>query len=189
MNGLYMPNKQYSAEDFQRLTDVSNQHNGMMGLMNTNGSNSMMGGQMDGLMQDNEKDLQRRRSFPHPHSYGSSRSYQDADPRRTSMMEFGSPADNALDGFQFNPGSLPADTGMQRPGNIAQRRLESQRARRHMSHENLNLNTSYSSVPHYNALSASSPYGQPMNSADPLSGFDLSNDYMMMGMNYTPTQM
>ncbi|KAG8529212.1 uncharacterized protein KY384_005847 [Bacidia gigantensis] len=190
MNGLYHPQKQYSAEDLHSYAGLTDQQNAMLGLINANGGNGMVGTPMDQMIQENEKDLHRRRSFSNQNSFGAGRPMMDQDPQRSSMMEFGSLDNHELDGFQFNPGAVPAETGMQRPGNIAQRRLESQqRARRHMSHENLALNTTYANMPSYQSLNSASPYGQPINSGDPMSGFDLSSDYMMMGMNFSPNPM
>lgn len=190
MNGYYQ--RQYSTEDLQGLGDLNN-HDGMMGVMNSNGMNNsgMMGSHMlDDIVTQNNKELHRRRSLHQSHSYnGSNRAMQDSDSRRSSMLEFGPGSGNELEGFQFEPTPVPTNTGMQRPGNIAQRRLDSQRARRQLSTEDLALNTSFPSMaPNYTPISSSSPYGHPISSGDPM-GFDMSSNYMtgniMMGMDYS----
>ncbi|KAK4691393.1 hypothetical protein P7C71_g5597, partial [Lecanoromycetidae sp. Uapishka_2] len=193
MNGYYQ--RQYSAEDLHGLADL-NSHDGMMGMMNSNGmSNSgMMGGHMlDDIICQN-KDLHRRRSFHQSQSYnGPNRAMQESDSRRSSMMEFGSAGNNDLEDFQFDPTSMPTNTGMQRPGNIAQRRLDSQIARRQLSNEDLALNTTFPSMaPSYTPISSSSPYGHQLSSADSI-GFDMPSSYMtnnmMMGMDYSAPSM
>ena len=169
----------------QRIAEMNNRNDTVMGMMGSNGmdNSGMVGGPLlDEMMQQNEKDMQRRRSFHTSQSYGSNRSIQSDDPRRASMMEFGPGNQSDLEGFQFDPNTLPSNTGMQRPGNIAHRRLNSQRLRRQMSNDSLNLNTEYSSMPSYNSMSASSPYGQSIASADPMSGFDMSQDFMTNNM-------
>ena len=195
MNGFYEPQRHFSAEDMQRLTDMGGQHDAMMQLMNPVSSDSAgyMGATMDDILQQNDKDQQRRRPLHHSQSMDSQRTISATDPRRSSMLEFGSGSNAGLDEFQFNPGSLPSDADMQRPGNLAQRRLDSQRARRQMSHENLALNTNHTSMPSFHSMTSSSPYGQHISSADPMTGFDMSNDYMsnnmMFGMDFTTTPM
>lgn len=189
MNGYYQ--RQYSTEDLQGLADLTS-HDGMMGIMNSNGMNSsgMMSGHMFEDMMGQEKELHRRRSFHQSQSYhGPDRTMQESDSRRSSMMEFGSGNNNDLEGFQFEPTSVPTNTGMQRPGNIAQRRLNSQRARRQLSNEDLALTTSFPNMaPSYTPISSSSSYGHALNSGDSI-GFDMSGNYMtnnmMMGMDYS----
>ena len=190
MNGYYQ--RQYSTEDLQGLSDIDS-HDAMMGVLSANGmSNSgMMGNHMlDDIISNNNKELHRRRSFHQSHSYnGSNRMMQEPDSRRSSMLEFGSGSNNELDGYQFEPTSIPSNTGMQRVGSIAQRRLDSQRARRELSNEDLGLNTNFSNMAStYTPISSSSPYGHTMNSADSM-GFDMSNTYMtgnmMLGMDYS----
>lgn len=190
MNSYYQ--RQYSTEDMQGLADLNN-HDGMMGILNSNGmdSSGMMGGHiLEDIISQNNKELHRRRSFHQSQSYNaSSRTMQDPDSRRSSMLEFGSGNSNDLEGFQFEPTHVPTHTGMQRPGNIAQRRLESQRARRQLSNEDLALNTDFPSMaPSYTPIPTSSPYGHKLNSGDSI-GFDMHSSYMtnnmMMGMDYS----
>ena len=194
MNGLYQSQKPFAtAEDFQRL-DYGNQQDAMMQLMGSGGDlTGFTTGSMQELSQhQNEKDMHQRRSLHHSQSSDGGRSMHGADPRRSSMLEFGSADGMGLDSFQFNPGSLPSDSDFQRSGNIAQRRLDSQRARRQMSHENLALNTNYNNLPSYTSMNSSSPYGN-INSADPMSGFEMSHDFLdsnlMMGMDFSGTPM
>ena len=197
MNGFYQHPRQYSADDLHCMADMNNHQDALMGMMGSNGmDNSGMGGGPsleEMIHQQNEKELQRRRSFHNSHSYGSNRSMHSEDPRRSSMLEFGSPGQAELDGFQFDPTPVSSNANMQRPDNIAQRRLDSQRGKRQMSNENLALNTNYSSMPSYSSMTSSSPYGQPIGSADPMSGFDMSHDYMtnsmLMGMDFTSNAM
>lgn len=190
MNNYY--ERQYSQEDLQRLAEL-NSHDAMMGIIGSNGmdTSGMMGGHtLDDII--NQKELQRRSSFHHSNSYTSSRPpMPDLDPRRSSMLEFGSVHNSDLEGYQFDPTPVSTSSGMHRPGNIAQRRLDSQRARRQLSNEHLALNTSFNSmVTSYTPISSSSPYGHPLDSAESL-GYDMTGSYMpntmLMGMDFSST--
>ena len=192
-NGFY--DRPYSVEDFQRLASDMDSHGALMEISNGNGMDmsGMMGNQtFDDIINQNNKDFQRRRSFHHSNSYGSAqnRHLQAHDPRRSSMMEFGSGNNSDLEGFQFDPspGHAPPDMVVQRPANIAQRRMDSQRSRRQPSNENLALNTNISTMgTPYSSMSSSSAYNHNLNSSDSLA-FDLSSNYltndMLMGMDY-----
>ena len=195
MNGYHQVQRQFSAEDMQRMAHLNNQ-DAMMGLMGPNGMNAsgMVRGQsLDEMIHQNDKEIQRRRSFHHSQPYGYNRSMHCEDLRRSSMLEFGSGNNSDLDGFQFDPAPAHPSPSMQRPGNIAQRRLDNHRLRRQMSNESMALNTNYSTMPSsYSSITTSSPYGQPLTSADPLSGFDMSNEYIahnFLGMDFTNTPM
>ena len=190
MNNYYQ--RQYSQEDLQRLTDLNN-HDAMMGIIGPNGvdASGMMGGHtFDDILSQNQKEIQRRSSFHHSNSYNSNRpQMQELDSRRSSMLEFGSGDNSDLEGFQFDPNSVSTNSGLHRPGNIAQRRLDSQRARRQLSNEHLALNTSFHNMAtSYTPISSSSPYGHNLDSADAL-GYDMSASYMpngmLMGMDFT----
>lgn len=198
MNGFY--ERQYSTDDLQRLVGLNN-HDQMMGISGPNGMDmsGMMGGQtLEDIISQNNKDLLRRRSFHHSNTFASvPRHLQDHDSRRSSMLEFGSGNNSDLEGFQFDPTPTPTpmapNNSMQRLGSIAQRRLDSQRARRHPSHENLALDTNFNSMASsYTPISTSSPYGHNLNSSDAI-GFDMSGNYMtdnmLVGMDYTASAM
>ena len=195
MNGYHQAERQFSAEDLQHMAHLNNQ-DAIMGMMGSNGMNAsgMVGAQsLEEMMQQNDKEIQRRRSFHLAQPYTSNRSLQCDDPRRSSMLEFGSADGTDLESFQFDPTPPHSTTGLQRPGNLAQRRLESQRLRRQLSAESLALNTTYSNMqPSYTSITSSSPYGQHLNSAEPLSGFDMSNDYItssFLGIDFTSNSM
>ena len=189
MNNYY--ERQFSQEDLQRLADMNN-HDTMMGIIGPDGvdASGMMGGHaLDDFINQNQKETHRRSSFHHSNSYNPQRPIQELDSRRSSMMEFGSGNNSDLEGFQFDPTPVSANSGMHRPGNIAQRRLDSQRVRRHLSHEHLALNTSFPGMaPNYTPISSASPYGHNLDSADSL-GYDLSATYMsndmLMGMDFS----
>lgn len=189
MNNYY--ERQYSQEDLQRLVDLNN-HDAMMGIIGPNGADAsgMMGGQiLDDIIHQNQKEIQRRSSFHHSNSYTSNRPIQDMDSRRSSMLEFGPGNNSDLEGFQFDPTPVPTNSKMHRPGNIAQRRLDSQRARRQLSNEHLALSTSFHNMtPSYTPISSSSPYGHNFDSAESL-GYDMSGSYMdnnmLMGMDFS----
>ena len=188
MNGYY--EKPYSADDMQTMSDFSN-HEAMMGMMMGNGldTSAMVGGQsLDDIISMNNKEMQRRRSFHQSQSYGLNRG--GIDPRRSSMMEFGSGNNGDLAGFQFDPSPTHPSAGVQRPGNIAQRRLDSHRARRRDSVEELALNTHFQNVGTvYSPIPSSSPYQQHNLHHSNSMPLDVSGDYMsnslMMGMDYT----
>lgn len=189
MSGYY--DRQYSTEDLQRLVDMNNTE-AMMGIMTSNGmdASGMMGNQvLDDIISQNNKEQQRRRTFHPSNSYPPSRQVQEQDTRRSSMLEFGSGDNSGLEGFQFDPLPLQPNPAMQRPGNIAQRRLDSQRARPHVSNGDLALNTNFPSIAsNYTPISSSSQYGQHIHSADSL-GFDMSADFMannfFTGLDYS----
>ena len=193
MNNYY--ERQYSQEDLQRMVDLNN-HDTMMGIIGPNGvdASGMMGGHtFEDIINQNQKELQRRSSFHHSHSYTSNRPIQELDSRRSSMLEFGPGNNSDLEGFQFDPTPVSTSSKMHRPGNIAQRRLDSQRARRQLSNEHLALNTNFNSMaPSYTPISSSSPYGHNLDSADSL-GYDLSATYMsnnmLMGMDFSGSGM
>ncbi len=184
LNGYY---DRYSAEDMQRVTEMNNQE-AMLGIIGSNGMehSGMVGGQtLDEIINQNSKELLRRRSYNHMNSFGSSQASQDRDPRRSSMMEFGSGSNSELEGFQFDPAPNHTAPGMNRPGNIAQRRLDSQTARRRESAENLGLNTHFPNMnSSYSPIPSSSPYRQSLNTSDPLNleitGGYLSNSMLML---------
>ena len=192
MNGFY--ERPYSAEDLQRLADMSNP-SAIMDMTSSHGMDmsGMMSSQtLDDIIGQNNKDYQRRKSFHNSNSYGSlnNRHLQDQDSRRSSMLEFGSGNNSDLEGFQFDPSPPPLPSGMvmQRPGNVAQRRFDDQRIRRSSPSDDLALDTSFPSMAQtYTPISSSSPYGQNLNSADSLA-FDMAGNYMtnnmLMGMDY-----
>lgn len=189
LNGYY--DRHYSAENLQTVADI-NKHNAMLGMMGSNGmdTSGMIGGQtLDEIINQNNKELLRRRSYNHMNSYGSSEASQDHDPRRTSMMEFGSGSNSDLEGFQFDPAPNRTSPGMHRPCNIAQRRLDGQAARRPESNENLALNTHFQNLSsNYSPIPTSSPYPQSLNPSDSLN-MDITGTYlpntMLMGLNYS----
>lgn len=174
-------------------------HDSMLGISspNTIDMSAMMSGPtLDHIISQNNKDLQRRRSFHHSNSYRSSgRHMLDHDSRRSSMREFGSGNNSDLEGFQFDPSPppLPMGNGIQRSANIAQRRFDSQQIRRQSPNDNLALDTTFPNIPtNYNSMSSSSPYDHNMNASDTL-GFDMSGNYMSnnmnMGMDYSTAGM
>lgn len=191
MNSYY--ERQYSQEDLQRLSDL-NTHDAMMGIIGPNGvdASGMMGGPtLDDFINQNQKEIQRRSSFHHSNSYNSSRPLQELESRRSSMLEFGPGTNSDLEGFQFDPTPVSTSSGMHRPGNIAQRRLDSQRAKQQLSNEHLALNTNFHNMAQsYTPISSSSPYGHNLDSAESL-GYDMSATYlsgdMLMGMDFTGT--
>ena len=189
-SGYY--DRQYSIEDLQRLTDMNN-HDTVLDLVGPNAmdTSGMVGGgqTLDEIINQNNKEMQRRRSLHHSHQHGSSRSVSDQELRRPSMLEFGSESNNDLEGFQFDPTSIPPTVVMQHSGNIAQRRLDSQRARRQISNESLALNTNFPTMaPAYTPVSSSSQYGHNINSSDSLA-FDMSGNYvtddLLMRMDFS----
>ncbi|MCJ1467960.1 blue light receptor [Pseudocyphellaria aurata] len=187
LQGYY--DRHYSTENLQ--ADI-NKHNAMLSMMGSNGmdTSGMIGGQtLDEIINQNSKELLRRSSYNHMHSYGSSEASQDHDPRRTSMLEFGSGSNSDLEGFQFDPVPNRTAAGIHRPGNIAQRRLDSQTARRRESNENLALNTHFQNLSsNYSPIPSSSPYSQSLNPSDSLT-LDMTGSYlpntMLMGLTYS----
>ena len=168
-----------------------------MGMIGQNGMDpsSIAGGpSLEAMMQQqNEKEMLRRRASHNLQSYSSSRSMHGEDPRRSSMLEFGSSGHAGLDGFQFDPTPVSPHLSMHRSSAAAQQRLDGRRGSRPISNEGLTLNTSYSGVPSYGPMASSSPYDQTMGSVDSVPGFDMTNDYMasnmMMGIDFSANPM
>ena len=187
MNGFY--GRQYSADDLQRLAQVNSQ-NAMMSMMapGSMGDPGMIGGQtLDEIINQNNKEMQRRRSYHQ--QYGTQRSGQDSDLRRASMLEFGPGTNSDLEGFQFDPASVQNSNGIGRGQGIAQRRLESHRARRRQSDENLVLNTQFQDLGSgFNTITQSPVYQQSLNPSEALN-LDVAGTYMPqnlpMGMDYS----
>lgn len=187
MNGYY--SRQYSADDLQRVAEMNN--DGMMGILGPNGMDpsGLMGGQtLDEIINQNNKELQRRRSYNQMHAYVATSMAQEHDLRRASMLEFGSGMNNTLDGFQFDPTTSHPPAVMHRPGNLAQRRLESQSLGRRDSAETLALNTHFQSLSSNYSPIASSSFQQSLAHADS-HGLDLTGNYMtnsmLMGLDYS----
>ena len=186
MNGYYQ-RQQYPAEDMQTMTDINN-NDAIMGMMMSNGMDpsGMVGGQtIDDIINMN-KEHQRRRSIHQSQQYGANRG--DVDPRRSSMMEFGSGITGDLAGFQFDPSPTQHHPDMQRAVNTAQQRIDSQRARRRDGADDLVLNTNFQNMgPGYSPAVTSSPYQHSLQHPNSLP-LDLSGDYMssnlLMGMDY-----
>ena len=188
--------KTYSADDMQRVADRNNR-DAMTDMMVSNGMDPshMVGGQtLDEIINQNNKEMQRRRSYHQPNAYGS-RGVEN-DSRRSSMMEFGSGNSDDLDGFQFDPPPVQTRNDMQRPNNILQRRIDSQRARHGESADNLALNTNFHNYgPDLNPHPSNSPYQHPssspyhrtLNPSESLgidvTSYNMQND-MLMGMEY-----
>lgn len=189
MNGYYH-RQQYSPEDMQTMTDINN-NDAIMGMMMGSGMDpsGMVGGQtIDDIINMNNKEHQRRRSNHQSQQYGANRG--DVDPRRSSMMEFGSGITGDLAGFQFDPSPTQHHPDMQRAVvNIAQQRIDSQRARRRDAPDDLVLNTNFQNMgPAYSPAVTSSPYQHSLQHTNSLP-LDLSADYMsnnlLMGMDYS----
>ena len=187
MNGYY--DRNYSSEEMRRMADIHG-HDTLMGTMESNGidTGAMVGNPTLEHMIQNNKYMSRRRSFHHSNSYGGSRSFHDPDPRRLSMMEFGSPDAGDLEGFQFDPMPPTNSSSLQRSGGLAQRRMDNQRVRRQHSSEDLGLSTDFSNMATtFSPIANSSPY-QSLNSPDPMN-FDMFGhsiaDNMLMGMDFS----
>ena len=176
MNGFY--SRQYSASDLRRLAQLNDQ-NTMMGMMGPGsmGDAGIIGGQtLDEIITLNTKEIQRRRSYQQHYGLPRSTPDMELDPRRSSMLEFGSGSSNELEGFQFDPSPVPINHSVPR-GGIAQRRLESQQARRRESGDSLVLNTQFQDLGNgFNAISQSPVYQQPLNPAEPLD-LDVAGTY------------
>lgn len=187
MTGIY---RQYSADDLRHMAQVNNHQHAMMGMIGSGSmaNANMMGGQtLDEIIQQNNKELQRRRSYQtHPNG---NRYSQEIDTRRASMLEFGSsPGNTDLESFQFDPSPVPPSTSIPRVSGIAQRRLESQRARRSQPGDSLALNTQFQPLTGvFGSMTQSPVYQQPLSS-EPLD-IDVTGSYMpqsmSMDMDYT----
>ena len=188
MNGYYQRN--YSADDMRRMTDIHG-HDPLMGTMDSNGmdpSGMISGTTLDQMIQ-NDKELNRRRSFHNSQPFLGNRPFQDHDPPRSAaLMEFGSQDMSDLDGYQFDPMPHTSTDSLQRSGSLAQRRHENQRTRRNHSSDDLCLDTNFSNMgTPFSPMQASSPY-QTMNSSQSMT-YDMYGNpmqqNMMMGMDFS----
>lgn len=188
MNGTY--GKTYSSDDLQRLTSINNR-DAMMGMMTSDGMDAagMIGGQtLDEIISQNNKEIQRRRSYQQSQSYRSNGPGPEADVRRSSMMEFGPGPPNDMDSFQFEPSPALVSSPLGRGGSIAQRRLDSQRQRRRESAEDIVMNPHFQHLGQtYPPLPQSSPYQQPLDPSRSLN-LDVAGTYLpsnlSMGMDF-----
>ena len=181
MNGYY--DSHYSAEDLRRVAEMSG-NDAMMGILHNNGMDpsGMMGMQtLDDIINQN-KELQRRRSYHQMHSFGSTRANQaqsqDQGPRRPSLLNFESGSSSELDGFQFDPTPSQSMSNLHGMGSLVHPRLNSQVAQRAESSENLALNNHFQALSaNYSSLPPSSAYPQPLRPSEPL-GLDIPGTYM-----------
>lgn len=196
MAGYY--GQQYPIEDIGKLGNMDS--DAMVNYMSANGidNSTIMGGQtLDEIINQNSKEMQRRQSFHHSQTFPGTRIPMDQHPRRTSsMLEFGgSENSSALEGFQFDPAAVQQNLAMQRPSNIPARRIDSRQARRRDPPDNLALNTQMNTQYHsigsaYTPMTSASPFPQSaFNQSDPMSGLDMTPNYMnsnmMMGMDFS----
>ena len=180
MNGFY--SRPYLTDDMRRMAQMNGQ-NAMMGMMAPgpiSGGDLVGGHTLDDIISQNNKEEQRRRSM-HQQQYGASRANTQPDPRRSSMLEFGSPMSGELDSFRFDPSSVSIRGSLPRGGSIAQRRTESQHARRQQSQELLALNTQFSNIePGFDNITQSPVYQHNLNASDPMNM--ASNTFMSQSM-------
>ncbi len=185
--------RQYSLEEMQKVGEMD--PDTMMAYMSAHGMDvsGVMGGQsLDEIIHQNSKEMQRRQSFHQSQHFPPARLPIDRDPRRTtSMLEFGGLSNHGeLDGFQFDPSAVHQNPGMQRPPSLAPRRINSQPPQRREAPEDLALNTQFQNFgPSYNTMSSASPFATSVyDHSDPMSGLDMTSNYMssnmLMGMNF-----
>lgn len=189
MSGFY--GHQYCENNVERGQEHNNR-NILMGLVGSNGMDpSMVGGQtLDEIINQNNKELQRRRSYQH--LYDPTRAPED-DIRRASMMGFGSGNSSDLDGFQFDLAPVHNGARMGRGASIAARRNDSHRAaERRQSRGDISLNTQFHDLGQgYNTLPQSGSYEQPQLNPSESLNLDVSGTYMPaglpMGMDFSST--
>ncbi|KAL8708046.1 MAG: hypothetical protein Q9220_007042 [cf. Caloplaca sp. 1 TL-2023] len=193
MGGYY--GRQYSMEDMQKAAEMDSDT--MMAYMGSNGMDvsGMMAGQtLDDIIHQNSKEMQRRQSFHQSQVFPANGLPLERHPRRTaSMLEFGGMGNSGgLEGFQFEPSSMPHSMGMQPPPTIPQRRPNAQPARRRENPNDLALNTQFNNMATgYSPMTSASPFPQTtFNQSDPMSGLDMTSNYMhndlLMGMDFSP---
>lgn len=191
MDGYY--GRPFTTEDMQKVGELD--PNAMMGFMSSHGmdTSAMMDGQsLDEIINQNSKEMQRRQSFHQSQAFPPSNMALDRTLRRSSsMMDFGGLGDNGeLNNFQFDPSAVQHNLDMQRPANMAQRRLQNQSIRRREVPDNLALTTQFQHMPsEYSSMTAGSQFPQSSYSnTDPMSGLDMTPDYinsnMIMGMDF-----
>ncbi|KAL8703337.1 MAG: hypothetical protein Q9201_003473 [Fulgogasparrea decipioides] len=192
MAGYY--GRHYSTDDMQKMGEMN--PNALMGYMGSSGvdTSAMMDGQtLDEIISQNSKEMQRRQSFHQSQTFPPNNASLDRHPRRpSSMLDFGGLGNNGgLEGFQFDPSTMQQTMEMQRPPNMAQRRIQSQSTRRREAPDNLALNTQFHNMaPGYSPMTSTSPFPQsPFNQSDPMSGLDMTPTYMnsnmLMGMDFS----
>ena len=140
-----------------------NDYDAMLSMMNTNGmgSHGMVEGQiLDGVMNHHGKEQHIQNHMAQVYPYNIPNLAPSGDLRRSTMFEFGS--NGGMDGYHFDPShGGPPSGAIHRPINIAQRRLDSHRARQRASADSLALNTHFSGLGNvYNPITSSSSYIQ-----------------------------
>lgn len=148
----------YAAEDLETMMEIGG-HDPMMGMMmgNSMETSGMMGQSLNGMMNhnhnnnhhnhnhNNNKELHRVKAVQDYSNQGQNRTH--GNPRRSSMLEFGSGNNGELAGYQFDAPTSSPIGNMPQPASLAQRRFNYHSARRSASTESLALNTQFQS-PH-----------------------------------------
>ncbi|KAL8996477.1 MAG: hypothetical protein Q9169_004027 [Polycauliona sp. 2 TL-2023] len=188
MAGYYGRQYSYSLEEMQKAGEVDPET--MMAYMSSHGMDvsGLMGGQsLDEIILQNSKEMQRRQSFHQSQHFPTARLPINRDPpRSSSMLEFGGGGGNngELDAFQFDPSAVHHNQAMQRPPHLAQRRINSQPPQRRDAPDDLALNTHFQNMGSgYNAMNSASPYpASGYDQSDPMSGLDMTTNYMNNNM-------
>lgn len=194
----------YAAEDLETMMEIGG-HDPMMGMMmgNSMETSGMMGQSLNGMMNhnhnnnhhnhnhNNNKELHRVKAVQDYSNQGQNRTH--GNPRRSSMLEFGSGNNGELAGYQFDAPTSSPIGNMPQPASLAQRRFNYHSARRSASTESLALNTQFQSPPQdYSPMTSSSPYVPSLNHSVALP-IDMTSNYMssgamMGGMDFSPHQ-
>lgn len=177
MNGYY--DRQYAGVDQRRSMDAFGPSN-MAGLGLDQMEDTMMaeGQTLDDIINQNNSEIQRRRSSQHAPYRNSSRDTAIDAMRRASMMEFGSDMNTDLNDFQFDPNPAgPPPIGSRDPNMLP---LQNHTAMgKAQSRETLALDTGrYQAMPSgYETLPSSATYASPMDPASAIS-LNATNHYM-----------
>jgi PAS domain-containing protein len=183
---------QYHGNGVERGQEQQN-GNVLMGLMGPNTMDpNMMGGQtLDEIISQNNKEIQRRRSYQQLYDPGRP---SEEDLRQSSMMEFGPGGNSELDGYQFDLSPVHPGGRIGRGNDIAARRGESHRGgERHQPRAGISLNTQFHDLSTgYNAIPQATSYPQQLNPSDPLD-MDVTGPFLPaglpMGMDFTATSL
>ncbi|KAI9759864.1 MAG: hypothetical protein M4579_002071 [Chaenotheca gracillima] len=144
-----------------------------------------MGNTLDDIVTENRKELERRHhTMNHAQQpYHRDMTPHDNDPRRSSMMEFGSGPAGNLNGYQFNPGSVPENGEMGLEGSATPVQSPMVNELRRQSTGEMALSAQYGDInPAFNnAMRYSGSFQSPMSATDPLQ-FDPTAGYSPAGL-------
>ena len=172
--------RQLLDAEFQRMRESSVPGQGdlisMSGMDDTQPSSMMGGDTLDDIVLQNQKEILRRRGMQPPYPRNVVRN--EAGPRQTDMMDFGSGSDGDLNGYPFNPSPVPDGNAMAHNGRDTPTGARDQSRMRRSSAQDLSLDTQFARLgPEFGSMAQANSYQAALHSADavPMNGNDAYN--------------